>query len=92
MSSTTIIEFTSTFIAADIFKNYFFMVRRMCVQPPLLVRSATVSVLCRNPAVNRQPGFRRELVEQSTTRKSLFSEFPSSVAIEIEESKAVKIS
>ena len=44
------------------------------------------------PAVNRQPGFRRELVEQSTTFKNLFLKFPSPGAIEIEESKAVKIS
>jgi hypothetical protein len=45
MCSTTILEFTSTFIAADIFKNYFFMVKSICVQPPLLARLATVSVL-----------------------------------------------
>ena len=45
MCSTTIIEFTSTSIAADIFRNYFFMARRMCVQPSLLARLATVSVL-----------------------------------------------
>ena len=45
MCSKTILEFTSTFIAADIFKNYFFMARRTCVQPPLLARLATVSVL-----------------------------------------------
>ena len=46
MCSTTIIEFPSTFIAADIFKNYFFIVKSICVQPPLLARLATVS-LCR---------------------------------------------
>ena len=28
-----------------IFRNYFFMARRMCVQPPLLARLAAVSVL-----------------------------------------------
>ena len=60
MCSTTIIEFTSTFTAAGISKNYFFMAKSTVVQPPLLARFATVSVLCRNPAVNRQPGFRRE--------------------------------
>ena len=42
------------------------------------------------PAVNRQPGFRRELVEQSLTFESSFLKFPSSGAIEIEESKASK--
>ena len=45
MCSETILEFTSTFIAADIFKNYFSMVNSICVQPPLLARLATVSVL-----------------------------------------------
>ena len=95
MCSTTIIAFTSTFIAADIFKNYFFMVKSICVQSPLLARLATVSVWQRaencqprsrartrravswphlslphtyvEPAVNRQPSFRQELVEQSAT-------------------------
>ena len=36
------------------------------------------------PAVNRQPGFRRELVEQSATFKSSFLKFPPSGAIGIE--------
>ena len=56
MCSTTILEFTSTLHGANIFRNYFFMVRRMVVQPSLLARLATVSVLQR--AVNRQPAFR----------------------------------
>ena len=55
MCSTTIIEFPG-FTAADIFRNYFFMARRMCVQPSLLARLATVLVWQR--AVNRQPGSR----------------------------------
>jgi hypothetical protein len=38
-------SFPSTFIAADIFKNYFSMVKSTVVQPPLLPRLATVSVL-----------------------------------------------
>ena len=45
MCSKTILEFTSTSTAADISQNYFFMVRRMCVQPSLLARLATVLVL-----------------------------------------------
>ena len=45
MCSKTILEFTSTFIAADIFKNYFFMAESICVQPPLPARLATVLVL-----------------------------------------------
>ena len=57
------------FQGAMIFKNYFFMVKSTVVQPPLLARLATVSVHV-EPAVNRQPGFRRELVEQSTTFES----------------------
>ena len=40
MCFKTILEFPSTFIAANIFKNYFFMVRRMCVQSSLLARLA----------------------------------------------------
>ena len=40
-----------------IFENYFFMVKSTVVQPPLLARLATVSVLLRR-AVNRQPSFR----------------------------------
>ena len=35
------------------------MVKSICVQPPLLARLATVSVL-QQRAVNRQPGFRSE--------------------------------
>ena len=45
MCFTTILEFPSTFIAAGIFRNYFFMGRRTCVQPPLLARLATVTLL-----------------------------------------------
>ena len=45
MCFKTILEFTNTFIAADIFKNYFFVVKSTVVQPPLLARLATVLVL-----------------------------------------------
>jgi hypothetical protein len=38
MRFKTIMSFTSTFIAADIFRNYFFMVNITVVQPPLLAR------------------------------------------------------
>ena len=44
------------------------------------------------PAVNRQPGFRRELVEQSTTFTSSFLKCPPSGTIGIGESKSVNIS
>ena len=44
------------------------------------------------PAVNRQPGFRRELVEQSATWKSSFMTFPPSEAIGIGIFKGIKIS
>ena len=54
MCPTTILGFTSTFIAAEIFKNYFFMVKSTVVQPTLLAHLATVLVWQR--AVNRQPG------------------------------------
>ena len=40
MCSKTILEFTSTFSAPDIFRNYFFMAKSICVQPPLLARLA----------------------------------------------------
>ena len=40
-----------------IFKNYFCMVKSICVQPPLLARLATASILLQR-AVNRQPGYR----------------------------------
>ena len=56
MCSKTIIAFPSTFIAAEIFKNYFFMVEFIVVRWSLLARLATVLVWQR--AVNRQPGFR----------------------------------
>ena len=45
MCFKTILEFPSTCIAADIFENYFSMVKSTVVQPPLLARLATVSVL-----------------------------------------------
>ena len=45
MCSKTIMSFTSTFIAADIFKNYFYMVEFTAVRWSLLARLATVSVL-----------------------------------------------
>ena len=52
----TIMEIHTHFQEAMIFRNYFFMAKSTVVQPPLLVRLATVSVWQR--AVNRQPGFR----------------------------------
>ena len=45
------------FQEAMIFRNYFFMGRRTCVQPSLLACLATVLVLWQR-AVNRQPGYR----------------------------------
>ena len=45
MFSTPIIVIHKHFQEAMIFKNYFFMVKSTVVQPPLLVRLATVSVL-----------------------------------------------
>ena len=45
MCSTAIIVIPTHFQKAMIIRNYFFMVRRMCVQPSLLARLATVSVL-----------------------------------------------
>ena len=48
-------EIPKHFQEAMIFKNYFFMVKSICVQPPLLARLASVSVWQR--AVNRQPGY-----------------------------------
>ena len=45
MCSTTIIVIHTHFQNAMILKNYFFMARRMCVQPSLLARLATVLVL-----------------------------------------------
>jgi len=56
MCSTTIILIPNHFKEAMIFRNYFFMVKSTVVQPPLLVRLATVSVWQR--AVNRRHGFR----------------------------------
>ena len=56
MCFTTIIVIHTHFQKATIFRNYFFMVKSICVQPPLLARLATVSVWQR--AVNRQPSFR----------------------------------
>ena len=45
MIFTTIMEIQKHFQEAMIFENYFLMARRMCVQPPLLARLATVLVL-----------------------------------------------
>ena len=73
-----------------IFRNYFFMVKSTVVQPPLLARLATVSV-CRaggKPSTWFPPGTRRAV----RNIQKLILKFPSSGAIEIEESKAVKIS
>ena len=69
MCFKTILEFTSTFIAADIFKNYFFMARRTCVQPSLLARLATASVLEAGgkPSTRFPPG---GLVEPTSTLSS----------------------
>jgi hypothetical protein len=47
------------------------MARRMCVQPPLLARLATVYVLLQR-AVNRQPGYRSGNSEGSSTSPLLF--------------------
>ena len=46
MFFTTIMEIHTHFQEAMIFRNYFFMAWRMCVQPSLLARLATVLVLC----------------------------------------------
>jgi hypothetical protein len=45
MFFTTIIVIHKHFHEAMIFRNYFFMVKSICVQPPLLARLATVLVL-----------------------------------------------
>ena len=83
MFSSTIIVIPKHFQNTMTFRNFFFMARRMCVQPSLLARLATVSVLLFSwrgiscpvePAVNRQPGFCRELVEQSAQLTSSFWE------------------
>ena len=68
MCSTTIMSFTSTFIAADIFKNYFFMVEFTVVRWSLLARLATVSVLEAGgkPSTCFPPG---ELVEPTSPPK-----------------------
>ena len=49
-----------------IIENNMFMVKTIGVRGPTLARLAMVLVLCFKPAVNRQPGFRRGLVEQVT--------------------------
>ena len=45
MCSTTFVVIHEHFQGAMIFRNYFFMARRTCVQLSLLARLATVSVL-----------------------------------------------
>ena len=55
MCFTTIIEIHKHFQSTITSRNHFFMVKSICVQPPLLARLATVLVWQR--AVNRQPGY-----------------------------------
>ena len=53
----TIMIIHKDFKNAMTFRNHFFMVKSICVQPPVLACLATVSVLWQR-AVNREPGYR----------------------------------
>ena len=65
--SKTIIGLPRRLVDAIILQNNIFMVKTIYVRGPTLARLAMVLVLCFKPAVNRQPGFRRELLEQITS-------------------------
>ena len=58
-----IIVITKHLFDANIIKNKISMVETICVRGPTLARWAMFWYV--EPAVNRQPGFRRELVEQN---------------------------
>ena len=60
--SKTIMSLPRTLHDHMFIQNNIFMVKTIYVRGPTLARLAMVLVV--EPAVNRQPGFRRELVEQ----------------------------
>ena len=73
MFSTTIMDIPKHFQRQMISKNHFFVVKSTIVQPPLLTRLATVSVLWQR-AVNRQPGFRSGNSKSRSPSRSHFPE------------------